>query len=399
MDRRIRVTQVIYSFDVEGTGGGLSRFVIALSQSLKQNEFDVTVCSLWNMGTPSEKKRIEQLNAAGVRAFAATDWDASKPTLSLWKSYQGLRGYLRKHPCEIVHSHSEFSDIVTLMTKFIPGVPFILRTLHNGFQVEWRKRYLRRLLLTNLLYPLVYNGEIGVSKHVVNNMNRRWLSQRLKHKAILIYNAIDTSRFAQIQHEVDKTTLRLGIPSDAYLVGTVGRLCEEKGYSILISAAEKVIQQIHNAYLVIVGAGELKESLQAHAKALHIDEHVIFTGPRSDIEILLSGMDLFVCSSLWEGLSTAVLEAMAAGVPVLATDIPGNRELITPEVNGWLVPAKDVNALAFGILMIYQLSNQERQEVTSNARQAALSYSIDAIAEQHSRYYQQLISGRGIDNS
>jgi glycosyltransferase involved in cell wall biosynthesis len=103
---------------------------------------------------------------------------------------------------------------------------------------------------------------------------------------------------------------------------------------------------------------------------------------------------MFVCSSLWEGLSTAILEAMATGVPVLATDIPGNRELIKPEMNGWLVPARDIDALEMGIINIYKLSDQQRLRVIFQAQQDVMEYSIDAIADQHSRCYHQLISGK-----
>jgi glycosyltransferase involved in cell wall biosynthesis len=392
LNKAIRVIQVIYSFDVEGTGGGIARFAIALGRALKRKQFDIAICGLWNTGTQAEKMHIQQLKSEGLEAFTAADWDETRPILSLWKSYRGLRQVLTQTPYHIVHSHSEFSDIVTLMLKFSPGVPVIIRTLHNGFQIEWRKRFFRRMLLTNFLYPLLFNAEVGVSKHVVSNLNRRWLSRLLKHDAVLLYNGIDTTRFANPLHVENKASLGLGIPNDAFVIGTIGRLREEKGYDILLEAARGVVQQLDRIYFVIVGDGELKSSLITKAINLQIEEHVVFTGPREDVEFLLSGMDMFVCSSLWEGFSTAVLEAMAAGVPILATDIPGNRELIKPGINGWLVPARDANALTNTILTICKHSNQQRQLFGIHAQQDVQLYSMESIAEQHSRYYHRLIT-------
>ncbi len=388
---KIRILELIYSFDVEGSGGGIARFVIALSQALDPQLFDVTICALWDTGTDAEKRHIQELTAKGMHAFAAADWNPASPLNSLINSYKSLRSYLYKSPVEIIHSHSEFSDILALLLKFHPCSPAIARTLHNGFPIEWRKRPARRYLLSNTLYPLAYDGEIGVAKHVVANLDRRWLARKLHKRATLLHNAIDLSRFAQVERVAEKSSLGLGIPDGAFVAGTVGRLREEKGYGTLLEAAAQLIETLNNdIYFVIVGGGDLGEILRRQAERLKIDTQVIFTGPREDIERVLSGMDVFICSSLWEGFSTAILEAMAAGVPVIATDIPGNRELIEAEVNGWMTPPADPAAITRMVQMIKTMSETKRRIITQAARQVASEYSITTVAQQHTAYYQQL---------
>lgn len=391
MPQRIRIVQLIYSFDIEGAGGGIGRFAIALGRALDRKRFQVAICGLWDFGAPTEHQRIQQLQAEGLEAFTAAPWDDRQPARSLWRSYLGLRLALQHRPAKIVHSHSEFSDIVALMLKFSPGVPVIARTLHNGFQVEWRKRPWRRLLLTNFLHPLCYNAEIGVAPHVVGNLNRRWLARLLRRQALMIYNAIDLARFANARRDSQQIRATLGIPKEAFVAGSVGRLREEKGYDVLLQAAARLVRKEPDTYFVIVGEGDLGQALRAQSQELQVSERVIFTGPRSDVETLLGGMDLFVCSSFWEGLPTAVLEAMAAGTPVLATDIPGNRELIRSGENGWLVPARDPDALAEAIRMLRQ--HPERcQAFARRAFQDVQAFSIEAVADQHEQHYLDLLA-------
>ncbi len=392
---KIRILQLIYSFDVEGSGGGLTRFVFALSQALDPQLFDVTICALWNTGATGEERHIKELTAKGVHAFTAADWNPQSPLNSLINSFKSIRAKLYKSPVDIIHSHSEFSDILALLLKYHPCAPLITRTLHNGFPIEWRKRPIRRYLLSNMLYPLAYDGEIGVAKHVVANLDRRWLARIMGKKATLLHNAIDLSRFIQARPRAKQSSLDLGIPDGAFVAGTVGRLREEKGYRYLLEAAAQLIEKFGNEiYFVIVGAGDLEEPLRQQAKDLNIDSQVIFTGSRDDIELLLSGMDVFICSSLWEGFSTAVLEAMAAGVPVIATDIPGNRELIQAEVNGWIVPPADPAAIAHIVQEVRSMSEAEREKITQAAFRVASEYSITTVAQQHAEYYLQVIKNK-----
>jgi glycosyltransferase involved in cell wall biosynthesis len=388
VNNKIHILQLVYSFDVEGTGGGITRFVLALSQELDKHLFDITICGLWNMSTPGESERIQELNSQGIRAFTAADWDSRHPMQSLIRSYRKLVNFTRAHSIDIIHSHSEFSDVIALLLKLFPGSNAIVRTLHNGYQLEWRMRPGRRLLFSNILYPLFYNAEIGVADHVVHNLDCRWLAQRLNRKAYLLRNAIDSTRFRGIQHMDDKSSLGLGIPQQAFVIGTVGRLREEKGYNFLLDAASLLIPQIDRpSYFIIVGTGDLEDALITQAKAMGIDKQVIFTGPRGDIEYLLSGMDLFVCSSLWEGFSTAVLEAMAAGVPVLVTDIPGNRELIEPNVSGWMVVPGNASELCSAMIKIIDAPSEQLHMVIQAAMDKASEFSIEKVVEQHEQYY------------
>jgi len=398
MARRIRVVEMIYGFGVEGAGGGAGRFGVDLSRSLDRDRFDVSVFGLWNRGTPFEEERIQHLNSSGIPAFAATDWDEGRPYRSFWRAVRAIRSVLSQHPADILHSHHEFADVAALLLKPRLRSPRIMRTVHNGYRYEWRKRPLRRLILTNLLYPVRFDMEIGVSQSIVETLDQRWLSRLLGRQAVCVHNAIDLERFMHLSLDPLEKRRSLGLPADAPLIGTVGRLTEEKGYAYLLEAAALVLRHLPHAHFLIVGDGPLRGPLAAQAQRLGIEAHVIFAGPRSDVEACLACLDLFVSSSLWEGFSTVIMESMAAGVPVVATDTPGARELVQPGITGWLVPPANDDVLADAILTAIA-SASVRGAVAHRAQESVRGFSIEAVARKYEALYESVYGCQSTLNS
>jgi glycosyltransferase involved in cell wall biosynthesis len=386
MDERIRVLLIIFSFDIESIGGGISRFAVSLSEALNPTEFQIFLCGLWNHGTQIEAERIYELNQAGIRAFTCAPWEAAHPYYSFVRSVRALGQMLKGNSIDIIHSHSLFGDIAALLLNFEGKAPIIIRTLHNEMRTEWSRRPMRRLLLTNLMYPLAFDVEIGVSQYITQNLNQRWLARKLNRQAITIHNALDINRFRILSHDPITIRREFNIPEDAYLVGSVGRLTRQKGYDLMLEAAAMAINKMPALYFIIIGDGEDANSLKHRAEELEIENRMIFTGSRPDVDALLIAMDLFVCSSRWEGLSTVLMEAMAAGIPILATDIPGNRELLQPGISGWFVPVENSNELAGGIIQAYQNPEQSK-EFAKNARIKVTSFGIEEIANIHAQLY------------
>ena len=391
MDKHIRIVLLISRFDIEGGGGGLSRFAMTLSRTLDRERFQPVLCALWDRGTPVEAAHIAQLQKDGIEAFACAHWDELHPYRSFARAYRRLRAALEQNPADILHSHSEFSDMAVVFLKLEGKAPRMVRTLHNELRVEWKRRPLRRLIFTQFLDPLLFDVEIGVSQFIKQNLEGRWLAQRLGRQALAIHNALDIRRFHGEISKREALRRELGIPPEAYVVGSVGRLCEQKGYDVLVAAAAEIHQTAPNMHFLIVGEGEAALALQQQAISLGIADRVIFTGRRSDVEDVLMAMDLFVCSSRWEGLSTVLMEAMAAGLPIVATDIPGNRELLHSGENAWFIPAEDAPALTAAVLNAQRNPELGRRY----ARQAQLdvqAFGIDQVAARHMQLYQQLFN-------
>jgi glycosyltransferase involved in cell wall biosynthesis len=379
----------MYTFDVEAGGGGLSLFALELGKKLDPDRFEVIFCSLGYYDTPLGNQRIERLNNNGYYAFEAAKWDEEKPYESFLEATKNLRKYFTKNPVDILHSHSEYTDVTALLLKIQRAVPKIIRTVHYSYRYEWNRKPLRRALLTNFSYPLLFDTEVGINKTINNRLTNRVVARMIRRRSQRIPNAISLERFKDIKIDPAEKKSSLGIPPEAPIVGTVGRLADQKGYQYLIGAIPEVLKQAPNTIFLFIGEGPMADELKELAQELDINSNVIFTGARNDVEELLQCMDIFASSSLWEGVPTVMLEAMASGVPIIATDIPGTNELIQHGKNGWLVPAYNSSALSEALLEFIKDPSRGK-EFVRNGKETVTEYSISQIAKQYETLYEKL---------
>lgn len=384
--KRIRVAEIVNGFAVETTGGGAARFGVALAQCLDADLFDKIICGLWDFGTQFEQQRMDELTEQGVQTFVASVWNENKPFSSFIASFLKLRTKLSDLRVDIVHSHSEFGDIAAMLIKILRRRTVIIRTSHGGHNLEWRKRPIRRILLTNLLFPIFFDLEIGINQATTEYLNQRWIIKKLGKKAIRIPNALDLSRFTNDTNLKKIKKKELGIPDERFVIGSVGRLTEQKGFIYLLEAFNIALRRNPEIVLLIVGEGELRDELQRTALQLGISDHLFMLGARTDIDEIFNCFDIFVNSSLWEGVPTVILECLAAGVPVIATDIPGNREVLSNQVNGILVPLRDNEKMALAVEELYS-SPLLRKNLVEKGRETIESFRIETIAKQHEELY------------
>jgi glycosyltransferase involved in cell wall biosynthesis len=162
-------------------------------------------------------------------------------------------------------------------------------------------------------------------------------------RILVIHNGVDVRSFSLPRGAFRRSE---GIPAECTVITTVGRLDTQKGLPYLLEAAELVTRGHPEVRFLVVGEGPRRGDLVRHRDRLGLTERVWFLGFRTDVPQILADSDVFVLPSLWEGLPIALLEAMAAGLPVVATDVPGVTEVVTDGETGLVVPGKDVGALA-----------------------------------------------------
>jgi glycosyltransferase involved in cell wall biosynthesis len=212
----------------------------------------------------------------------------------------------------------------------------------------------------------------------------------------LIWNGAPLDEFAPVSSEVARVTRRsLGLPDDAPVVGTIGRLSEQKGHRYLLEAAPALLASRPTTRLVIVGDGDRMEALRAQAATLGVTSRVTFAGHRADVPAVLGALDVFCISSTYEGTPLALFEAMAAGKAIVSTAVDGCREVLEDAVTGLLVPPRDPAALSAALGRVLDDEGMRRR-LGENARAASTRYDIRACVAAMESLYDEVLTERGL---
>ncbi|MBS3945672.1 MAG: glycosyltransferase [Melioribacter sp.] len=387
---KIKILQVIEGMDIGGEAGGAERFSLDLSLTLDKSKFDVSVLSFYKTNSEIETKWLETLRKTKIPISFVIERKKYNRFLGDIIGIISISKILKNTSVDIIHSHFHRGTIGTLFTRLHTKKRKLIRTVHltyergYGFIGE-----LRRLLFVNFLFPLMLDAEVAVSRGAIETLNKRPIQKITKKQGHLIYNAIPVSKIVAEPFNNDEKRI---------VIGTVARLAEQKGLIYLVNAAKLVCEIIPNVTFEIVGEGKLRNLLIDETKRLQITDKVIFKGKNQNVAGFLEQIKIFVLPSLWEGLPTVIMEAMAAGVPVIATNIPGTDELIRDGVNGILVPARDSQALAEAIITVLNCP-----EMQSKYREASLvsvnNFSIEKIAGDYERLFEHLVKRTEINQT
>lgn len=228
----------------------------------------------------------------------------------------------------------------------------------------------------------------------------RWKHQRVTRfvaaseavRVLLVKDGIEPDRVVTVHEGIDVDRVAAAEPIDvraeywfpphSSIVGNIAALVPHKGQKFLVDAAATVVREIPEARFLIVGEGELHSVLEHHIRQAHLAKHVVLTGFRPDVLRVLKGLDLFVMSSVTEGLGTSLLDAMAAGRPVVATRTGGIPEVVADGETGVLVPPRDAEALASAIVGLLRDPDRRRQFAAAGLARVRERFSADRMVDQ-----------------
>ena len=306
--------------------------------------------------------------------------------------YRRLRALLRELRPDIVHSRN-----LAALESQLAGVALSgIRRVHgeHGREIGDVDGTNRKYLFLRRVMRLFMHRYITVSKDL-----ERWLISAVGVRPQIVtqvYNGVDTQKFAPATVKPLALLPRHWRGLDDILVlGTVGRLTPVKDQQLLLRALAGLCKQhpelATRLRLIVVGDGPLEQELTRLCTELRLDEQVWFAGDRTDVPALLGAMDVFVLPSLGEGISNTVLEAMASGLPVVATAVGGNLELVKPGVNGQLFPVGDTQAL-INVLAGLLPDDATRKQMGENAREGVVrGHSWDNTVAQYLAVYDELM--------
>lgn len=321
--------------------GGVPLHLHRLARAMRDRGYRVTVASLSGpkaavpaggmVHAPVAMPVGEMLYESGLPVYSCdgrSGWD--------YHVIGRLADIIRDTRPDLIHSFLFHANIAARFAALSSGFPRE-RVICEIQTVEVERRW--HLWVDRFTHRLC-RFTIGNSPSVIDHLHRyaRIPLDRLR----LVRGGVDVDR---IRSAVPMDRASLGLQATDQMVLWVGRLDPVKGLDVLIRAFEPVARET-NAHLLLVGGGELREELEGLVRERRLEPRIHFLGPRTDVPSLLKAADLFVFPSRTEGLPNALLEAMAAGCPIVTTDVPGCRDLITHEESGLLVPYGDTLALA-----------------------------------------------------
>lgn len=386
---RTRVLIFVSGLAIGSTAGGAERYGVEVACRLDHKLIEPVVCAFWRRGVPEEAFWADALSRAGVECFFAVDRGTGFSPKRFWQAIKRIVATLDGRPVDVIHSHFQLGSVTALCLCRLVGARRLIRTAHGAVRWEWRDTWLGalcRLVFTMAFFPAFYDVEVGVSAAAVASLDRRFVARVKGKRALLIPNAIDPARF---RRAVDTGRLKaeLGLGTNTLVVGSVGRLSEQKGYRYLVEAAPFVLEALPNCVFVLVGDGELRDALETQVGHLGVASAFRFVGARQDTQAMYGAMDVFACPSLFEGLPTVVLEAMASNVPIVATSIPGIEELVSDGVTGRLVCVRDPRSLADALIGVLQSPDRGGGMARKALSDVVPRYSICEVAQRYERLY------------
>ena len=383
MQRRYNILYVVTKLEL----GGAQKQALSLMRRLNNEEYNIFLFTADVGLLMDEALAISGITVKRSR-FLERPINPLKDLLALFEIYS----FIREKQIDIVHTHSSKAGIVGRLAARIAGVKIIIHTVHgwsfNDYQPFW----------TRLLY-------IGLERWIGGFTNRLIVVSRYDQEKGLSNAIVSENRYSLIRYGIDyaefsgkqgteKTRQELGIGADDLVVGMIACFKPQKSPGDFVRLAGLINQSLPQVKFVLVGDGALRESIEDLISQYNLPNNMFLLGWREDIPEILSAIDVFALTSLWEGLPISVLEAFASHKPVVATDTGGVREVVFENKTGFLVPPGDIKAMAEKVKILLN-DKSLRLKMGDNAHSSlGVSYRLDYTVNSTKELYENLFAER-----
>jgi glycosyltransferase involved in cell wall biosynthesis len=373
VDARIRVLWLI-----KGLGpGGAERLLVSQAGAADLDEFAVSAAYL----VPWKDHLVGELGALGVDAVCL-DGERELDPRWAWR----LRALVRERQIDVVHVHSPYVAAVTrLALRTLPRRhrPALVATEHN----RW-PRHAPATRLANRLTIGLDDADLAVSGDV-----RATMSPKVRERVEVVVHGVDLDGVRAQAAERDAVRAELGIGPDEIVIGTVANFRAEKGYDVLVDAAADAVARDARLRFVAVGQGPLEDEVRRRHREAGLGDRFLLTGYRDDAVRVMAAFDIFTLASRHEGLPVSLMDALALGLPVVATRVGGIPEAVDDGVEGLLVPSDDPAALADAYLAL-GTDDRRRRAMGAAAATRGSDFDIVVAARRIEDIYREVVAGR-----
>lgn len=397
--RKIKIIHVITRLDK----GGSAENTILTVKGLDREIYDVVLVrglSVESNMTENEvravEKSVREAEREGVRIITVPCLVRRAHPFYDVKALAALTRILRREHPKIVHTHTSKAGLIGRVAAYMAKTPVILHTPHGHVFYGYFGRVI------TYIFVIIERLLAKITDKIITLTNQEGLDHiRFKiaspAKFATIHSGVDIQKFITTKSDVGGLKRSFGIKGEALVVGSVGRLVPIKGHRYLIFAAPKILKEVPELKFILVGDGYLRPELERLARALSVREAFLFLNWRSDIAPIIGMFDLFALPSLNEGMGKVLVEAMAAGKPVVASNTGGIPDLIIDGDNGILVCPEDIDQLSEAIIKLLK-DEKIRREMGGRGQIIAKRYSIDSMVKKIDALYVELLDKTGRDN-
>ena len=375
--RPIRVLQLITSLE----RGGAENHLLALLSHADRAAFDIEVGVLCGEGELVPVFRQQGIKVHLLRARGRFDPFALARLVAL----------LRNGSFDILHSHLFRADIYAgiAVSQLGDRRPLVVSTRHND------DRFFLNPFVGIIHYLVSARQDliIAISDHIA----RFTVARGVRHPGRVrrVYHGLEPTVTRTLERQGQRIRAELGVRPDELLVGNVGRLALQKGQRHLIAAMPLLLERVPFAHLVIAGGGDLEDYLRDLALQAGVADRVHVLGPRKDVPALMHAIDVFAMPSIWEGFGLVLLEAMAAGRPIVASRVATIPEVVVDRETGLLVPTGDPVALADALARLAHDPGLARRLGEAGRDRLRRHFSIEKMVGDTELLYRELIDERG----
>ncbi len=371
-EKKIRVLQTIR----QGKIGGGESHVLDLVATLDRSRFEPVVLAF--TGGPM----IQALERMQIPAYVIESEKAFD--ISVWKQ---VKRFMQQQQIDLVHVHGTRANTNVLWAARSLALPLIY-TIHGWSFHEGLHPVMKRMRIAAERF-ITRKAQVNIC---VSESNRQTgVAAFGSFRAEVVKNGVNLQKFDPDASYPD-VKMALGIPAHHLVVGYIARMTLQKDPVTMIRAFAAAVQQQPDMTLLMVGGGELQQAARDTAQALGINDNVMFQDFRQDVPAVLNAMDIYCLPSLWEGFPIGVLEAMAMGKAVIASNVDGTREAVANEKNGLLVPPSETAALTGAILRLAQNKSLRERLSCQAIATVQTTYNVTGMTRKIEAIYSKLLA-------
>jgi len=377
---KIKICHIITMLELGGAQGNTLYTVSNLDKSM----FDAALIAGPGGILDDDAKKTENIDLYFVPQLVR-QVNPIKDIVALFK----LRKLLKSIKSDLVHTHSSKAGILGRIAAYLAGVPVIIHTFHgfgfNDFQ-KWFVKFvyvLAERITAKISDKLIVVSNENISYGLANRIGR-------KEQYMVIRSGIKTGKYRQ-KFDAVKIKKELGLKETDKIITTIGPFKPQKNTVDFIDMAAQVSGKFPDVKFLVIGDGSLRPQIESKIAAFNLQNKVMLLGWRNDIPELLSITDIFILTSLWEGLPRAIVESMVSGKPVIAYAVDGSKEIVKDNVTGFLIPPKNMEVLCEKTMLLLSDDNLRLKFGMEAQKTVSTEFDIDHMVKQQESLYKELV--------